>query len=165
MASLRPLKILYTGVWASGYMRGKSAFSRISIKDIDLIVDIDNRFVLRADTVEAEDRALAPFCLTGTAKVVYEDSGMIKEILLSSVSCGNVLLEDNTFSISRTKCTRLPIPFGEAFFCFSSRIPKVQFDFLSAAVEGEAVEADDADLADMSFDDIFDAFTPIDYCN
>ena len=90
---------------------------------------------------------------------------MIKEILLSSVSCGNVLLEDNTFSISRTKCTRLPIPFGEAFFCFSSRIPKVQFDFLSAAVEGEAVEADDADLADMSFDDIFDAFTPIDYCN
>tara|TARA_B100000902_G_scaffold22504_1_gene27145 strand:- start:560 stop:1048 length:489 start_codon:yes stop_codon:yes gene_type:complete len=161
MASLRPLKILYTGVWASGYMRGKSAFSRISITDIDLIVDIDNRFVLRAQSVEAEDRTLAPFCLTGTAKVVYEDSGMVKEILLSSVSYDNVLLEDNTFSVTRTKCTRLPIPYGEAFFCFSSRISKPQLDFLSFPMVDEKVEDD---LEEMSFDDIFDAFTPIDYC-
>jgi len=162
MASFRPLKVLYTGVWGSGYMRGKSAFSRISIKDIDLVVDIDNRFVLRAETVETEDRSLAPFCLTGTAEVVYEDSGMVKEILLSSVSYDNVLLEDNTFSVTRTKCTRLPIPYGEAFFCFSSRIHKPQLDFLSLPVVDE--EHADHQIDDMSFDDIFDAFTPIDYC-
>ena len=168
--SLRPFKILYTGIWGSGYMKRADNFIRVNIKDITLVVHIDNTFVLTASTVYSDDFSLEPFSLNGQAKVVYESTGEIHEILLSKISYNHCTLEDQTtFSVSKKKCTCLPIPHGEAFFCFSSRLSPVSFTFwpertVQSTLPNKPVEVDDLD--DMSFDEIFEAFsapeTPVD---
>ena len=174
--SLRSVRVLYTGVWASGYMRGKDTFSRVSIKDISLVVHLDNTFNLTADTVYSEESVIDPFLLTGKAQVLYESNGDVGEILLSEVSYKNCTLEHSTiFSVNRKKCTRLPIPCGEAFFCFSSRLPPIDFNFqpetpsAAKALESEDIEdiEDTEDIKEMSFEDLFESFStpdmPVDF--
>lgn len=161
--SLRPLKLLYTGVWASGYMKRKDTFLRVNIKNISLVVHTDNSFRLSAGTVYSDDSNLEAFSLTGIANVTYQSTGEVDEILLSGISYkGCTLEEEKIFSISRRKCTRLPIPNGEAFFCFSSRLPPVNFHFEPRNepelpifdILGDPLE----EQGEMSFDDVFDAF-------
>ena len=163
MSLLRPLKLLYTGVWASGYMKRKDTFSRVNIKNISLVVHTDDTFRLSAGTVYSDDNDLESFSLTGRANITYESTGEVDEILLSGISYkGSTLEEETIFSISRKKCTRLPIPNGEAFFCFSSRLPPVNVHFEPRDepeqppifdLIGDPLEDD----AEMSFDDIFNA--------
>lgn len=172
--SLRTVRVLYTGVWASGYMRRKDTFARVSIKDISLVVHLDNTFNLTADTVYSEESVVDPFLLTGKAQVLYESNGDVGEILLSEVSYKNCTLEHSTiFSVNRKKCTRLPIPYGEAFFCFSSRLPPIDFNFQSREEPHAVVHlnnsSDGEDIEEMSFEDLFDSFSspdmPVDFSN
>ena len=161
--SLRPFKLLYTGVWASGYTKCKDTFSRVSIKNISLIVHTDNSFRLSAGTVLSEDSNLSPFALTGKANILYEKTGDVSEIILSEITHDNATLEQETlFSISRKKCTRLPIPNGEAFFCFSSRLPPVDYSFEATAEDESEVEEPASppffgeEVEEMSFDEVFE---------
>ena len=166
--SLRPLKLLYTGVWASGYMKHKDTFSRVNIKNISLVVHTDDTFRLSAGTVYSDDSNLEAFSLTGRANVTYESTGEVDEILLSGISYKGCRLEEETiFSINRKRCTRLPIPNGEAFFCFSSRLPPVNVHFEPRDepevpifdIIGDPLE----DHAEMSFDDLFNTFDASDF--
>ena len=166
--SLRPMRVFYTGVWASGYMRQKDIFSRVSIKDITLVVHVDNTFNLTADTVYSGDNTIGPFSLTGKAQVLYESTGEVGEILLSEVSYKDCTLEHSTiFSVSRKKCTRLPIPCGEAFFCFSSRLPPIDFNFQETPEPSASEAVEREDVEEMSFEDLFESFSapdmPVDF--
>lgn len=158
--SLRPFKLLYTGVWASGYTKCKDTFSRVNIKNITLIVNTDNSFKLSAGIVVSEEESnLSPFALIGKANVIYENTGDISEILLSEISYNNATLEHDTiFSVSRKKCTRLPIPNGEAFFCFSSRLPPVNYSFKRPEKDTAVETFFGEDVEEMSFDEVFEAF-------
>lgn len=167
--AMQPLKVLYTGVWGSGYVKVGDTFSRISISDILLVVFLDNKFKLTAKTVEAEHTfEVDSFSLTGNATVVRDCSGTVDEILLSHICCGSTRLGGrNTYSISRKACTCLPVPYGEAFFSFSSRLPPVEFDFKSGEPFAKEVSnripltlTEPFVFADgeMSFDDLFEQF-------
>lgn len=168
--SAQRFKFLYTGVWGSGYIRVQETFSRVSIKNITFTVDTSNRFRLRAKTIITEDHyAMDAFCLQGNAQFLYEDNGRVREILVSNIACnGNMLECDRIFTISQHRVTRLPIPYGEAFFCFSSKLPEMALDFqdigLPAVKETKSEELsflDDEDvpaldtLPDSFYDEIF----------
>jgi hypothetical protein len=163
---MKALKLLYTGVWASGYMKRKDAFLRVSIKGISLVVHTDNTFRLSAKEVMTEnDESVDSFTLTGNAQLLYEDTGDVSEVILSELTYQGRPAENATvFSISRRKCTRLPIPDGEAFFCFSSRLPHVSFESKRRELLFSDTDADMESMADMSFEDLFEDF-PSNHCS
>lgn len=164
--ALRPLKLLYTGVWATGYTKNKKDFLRLSMKNINLSVFADDSFSLKVLNVASEGLTLAPFCISGKAQILYKACGEVDEILISDlVHDGNVLDDKQIFSISKTKCTRLPIPSGEAFFCFSSRLPSVDFRCFERLSETESPSDDYYDdpmpassLDEMDFEEVFGSF-------
>lgn len=165
--ALRPLKLLYTGVWAAGYSKHKHDFLRLTMKNINLTVFTDNTFALKVLKVNSEGLTLAPFCISGKAQILYNPCGDVDEILISELSHdGNVIDDTQIYSISKTKCTRLPIPNGEAFFCFSSRLPSVDFRCFETVSETESPKEDfsyddpmpSSSLDEMDFDEVFDSF-------
>ena len=163
---MKALKLLYTGVWASGYMKRKDAFLRVSIKGISLVVHTDNTFRLSAkDIVTENDESVDSFALTGIAELLYEDTGNVSEVILSELSYqGRPADHATVFSISRRKCTRLPIPNGEAFFCFSSRLPHISFESKRRETLFCDTDADIEDMAELSFEELFEDF-PSNHCS
>ena len=164
MMALKPLKVLYTGVWASGYMKRAKDFLCVSIKNINLTVFVDDTFSLQVNNVIADDTILDPFNISGKAQVLYKSNGEISEILLSELYCKKELLDDSTiFSISKERCTRLPIPCGEAFFCFSSRLPELQCRRYEEELKSNEIlfeELSPNPLDDFDFDEIFEDCLP-----
>lgn len=161
--SAQRFKFLYTGVWGSGYVKIRESFSRVSIKDITFTVDIDNRCQLMAKTIITEgNSAMDAFALFGKAQFLYEDNGRVREILVSDISCnGNMLEGDRIFTISQHHVTRLPIPFGEAFFCFSSKLPEMALNFNDIgllAKENKTEELYLLDEEESSFSSFPDSF-------
>ena len=169
--ALRPLKLLYTGVWATGYVKKKSTFLRVKMKDINLSVYADDTFALKVLDVASEGLTLSAFSISGRAQILYTSSGDVDEILISDLyHNGAVLDKRQIFSINKNKCARLPIPEGEAFFCFSSRLPPA-VDFSCYETVSDAVDADysyedptpASSIDEMDFDDVFGNFENDDF--
>lgn len=176
--ALRPLKLLYTGVWATGYRKIKADFLRLTMKNISLTVFSDNTFSLKVADVVSEGLTLSAFVINGKADILYTSCGDVDEIVVCEITHdGKVLDNEHTFSISKKKCTRLPIPEGEAFFCFSSRlplpdgkalsssVPVVDFQCLESFSEPQSPEEFSYDCPtpssgfdDFQFDDVFESF-------
>ena len=176
--ALRPLKLFYTGVWATGYRKIKDDFLRLTMKNINLSVFADNTFSLKVADVVSEGLTMSAFIMTGKADILYTSCGDVDEIVVYDISHdGAVLDNQHTFSISKKKCTRLPIPEGEAFFCFSSRLPApdaqalassvpvVDFQCFESFAESQSPEEFSYDcptpsrgLDDFQFDDLFESF-------
>lgn len=128
------------------------------------MVDTSNRFNLRANTIITEDHfAMNAFCLQGNAQFLYEDNGRVREILVSNIACNGTMLDcDRIFTINQHRVTRLPIPHGEAFFCFSSKLPEMALNFqdvdLPVVNESKREDLSFLDEKELGLDKLPDSF-------
>ena len=128
----------YTGLWASGYVwstkkelsghlsSSGSAYSEpralpVSIYDIELLCNaITGNFMISCNRYSVEEepekfKNLQPFTLEGPYQIVERDP-------LGCVKSMRLCIDSTWYTMEKGLCVSLPIPNGEAYFCFTSRL-------------------------------------------
>jgi len=122
----------YTGLWASGYIwsnpspREEAQSFPVFIRDIELIGDeSSDKFTLFCKTVRMvangkKFKKMDPFKIKGEYKVHRNEYRHVKSVEL--------YIHNKFYTIQTGACVSLPIPNGEAFFCFTSNLPEPDYN-------------------------------------
>ena len=122
----------YTGLWASGYIwsnpspRDEAQSFPVFIRDIELVGDASSdKFTLFCKTVRMvangkKFKKMDPFKIKGEYKVHRNEYRHVKSVEL--------YIHNNVYTIKTGACVSLPIPNGEAFFCFTSNLPEPDYN-------------------------------------
>jgi hypothetical protein len=118
----------YTGLWASGYIRSNRDPKKepqtfpVTIRDIEIFGDVlTNQFTLSCKSVrlewkEKKFRKMDSFKVKGSYHVDRNERGYVESVTL--------WMHDNPYTIKNGDCVSLPIPNGQAYFAFTSKMPK-----------------------------------------
>ena len=119
---------LYTGLWASGYIWSTTDPKKepqtlpVTIRDIEIFGDVlTNQFTLsckrvRLEWKEKKFRTMDPFKMKGNYHVERNERGYVESV--------SIWVHDKSYTIKNGDCVSLPIPNGQAYFAFTSKMPK-----------------------------------------